>query len=74
MAVDLGESVTYALATYQIMAAGGDGYPDVSERATTREIMDVVLADSVAAAGTVSPELQGRIVCSGEGCPVATGL
>lgn len=70
--VDLSESVTYTLATNDFMAAGGDGYPDVSERSTTRDVMDEVLADSIAAAGTVSPTIQGRIVCTGEGCPVAT--
>ncbi|MEJ7762692.1 MAG: 5'-nucleotidase C-terminal domain-containing protein, partial [Thermomicrobiales bacterium] len=42
-AVDLSESATYTLATNDFMAAGGDGYPDVSARATTREVMaDVV--------------------------------
>jgi hypothetical protein len=31
--------------------------------------MDEVLADSIAAAGTISPSIQGRINCTGEGCP-----
>ena len=38
------------------MAAGGDGYPDLSARATTRDVMDQVVADSIAAAGHDLPD------------------
>ncbi len=67
--IDLSESATYMLATNDFTAAGGDGYPDVSARATTRDVLEEVVADSIAAAGTVSPSIQGRINCTGEGCP-----
>jgi hypothetical protein len=32
--------------------------------------MDQVVADQVADQGTVSLSIQGRITCTGEGCPV----
>ena len=54
------------------MAAGGDGYPDLSGRATTRDVMDQVVADAISEAGSISPAIQGRIVCTGEGCPEQT--
>ena len=68
-ALDLSESATYTLATNDFTAAGGDGYPDVSARATTRDVLEEVVADSIAAAGSISPSIQGRINCTGEGCP-----
>lgn len=68
-ALDLTEASTYLLATNDFTAAGGDGYPDISARATTRELMDVVTGDYVADQGTISPAIQGRITCEGEGCP-----
>jgi 2',3'-cyclic-nucleotide 2'-phosphodiesterase (5'-nucleotidase family)/predicted AlkP superfamily phosphohydrolase/phosphomutase len=71
-AVDLGGGASYTLAINDFMAAGGDGYPVVAPKATTRELMDVVLADYVAATTPISPEIQGRIVCAGSGCPTPT--
>jgi 2',3'-cyclic-nucleotide 2'-phosphodiesterase (5'-nucleotidase family) len=71
-AFDLTENAMYLLATNDFVAAGGDGYPRITERATTRDVMDQVVADYIASAGTISPEIQGRITCTGEGCPVAT--
>jgi 2',3'-cyclic-nucleotide 2'-phosphodiesterase (5'-nucleotidase family) len=71
-AIDLTDSATYVLATNDFMAAGGDGYPNLTERSTTRDLMDQVVADAIAQAGTISPSIQGRIVCTGEGCPVQT--
>jgi 2',3'-cyclic-nucleotide 2'-phosphodiesterase (5'-nucleotidase family)/predicted AlkP superfamily phosphohydrolase/phosphomutase len=67
--LDLTDAATYLLATNDFVAAGGDGYPDLSGRATTREVMDEVVAAYITDAGTISPEIQGRIVCTGEGCP-----
>jgi len=69
--LDLTEGSTYLLATNDFMAAGGDGYPPVSDRATTRDVMDQVVADYVSDQGTVSPTIQGRINCTGAGCPTA---
>ena len=68
-ALDLTESSTYLLATNDFVAAGGDGYPDLSGRATTREVMDEVVAQYIADAGSIAPTIQGRINCGGEGCP-----
>jgi 2',3'-cyclic-nucleotide 2'-phosphodiesterase (5'-nucleotidase family) len=77
-AVSFDAGTTYTLAINDFMAAGGDGYPNVSSRATTRELMDQVLADYVSANTPISPSIQGRIVCtddnpgSGNNCPAIT--
>ena len=74
-AVDLTAGSTYTLAENDFMATGGDGYPNFFARATTRDIMDQVLADYVTANSPVSPAIQGRIVCTTGGspaCPVVT--
>lgn len=74
-AVDLTAASTYTLAENDFMVTGGDGYPNFAARATTREIMDQVVADHLAAATPISPDIQGRIVCTTSGataCPVVT--
>ncbi len=76
--VGLTASDSYAIAENDFMAIGGDGYPNVNNRSTTRELMDQVVADYVSAAGTITPSIQGRIVCSDSNgviapnCPVIT--
>lgn len=73
--VDLSAAVSYTVATNDFVAAGGDGYPNILARSTTRELMDQVLADYVSAVGTITPSIQGRIVCTSTGataCPVIT--
>ncbi len=62
--VDLTAASTYNLATNDFMATGGDGYPNVYGRSTSREIMDQVLADHVAGNSPLNPSIQGRIVCT----------
>lgn len=62
--VDLSAGVSYTLATNDFIAAGGDGYPNVAARSTTRELMDQVLADYVTATSPIQPKIEGRIVCS----------
>lgn len=72
--VDLTAASTYTVATNDFMANGGDGYPVVYGRSTTREIMDQVLANYITNSGAISPSIQGRIVCTSSGtaaCPVA---
>jgi 2',3'-cyclic-nucleotide 2'-phosphodiesterase (5'-nucleotidase family) len=70
-AVDLTTGSTYSLAINDFMAAGGDGYPNVLSKSTTRNIMDADVADYVAAQSPLSPSLQGRITCTGGAtCPV----
>jgi 2',3'-cyclic-nucleotide 2'-phosphodiesterase (5'-nucleotidase family) len=72
-AVDLTAATNYTLAENDFMASGGDGYPNFASRATTRDIMEQVLADFITANTPVSPAIQGRIVCTTSGataCPV----
>jgi 2',3'-cyclic-nucleotide 2'-phosphodiesterase (5'-nucleotidase family) len=71
--VDLTAAATYSLASNDFISNGGDGYPNFSSRVTTREIMDQVLADHIAANSPVSPAIVGRITCTTSGataCPV----
>ncbi|MGH3092937.1 MAG: 5'-nucleotidase C-terminal domain-containing protein [Gaiellaceae bacterium] len=76
--VDLTAGSTYAIAENDFMVAGGDGYPNFSSRASTRDIMDQVTADYVTANSPLSPAIQGRVICAdGNGplapnCPVIT--
>ena len=70
--VDLTAASTYSLASNDFTLSGGDSYPNFQGRFTTREIMDQVVADYIAAQGTISPAIQGRIVCTGAGCPAVT--
>ncbi len=74
-AVDLTAASIYSLAENDFMAAGGDGYPNVASRATSREIMDQAVADWITANSPLNPAIQGRIVCTTSGapaCPVVT--
>src|SRR6266542_574677 len=74
-AVNLGASASYTIAENDFMATGGDGYPILSGRATTRDVMDQVVADYVTAQSPISPTIQGRINCTTTGptaCPVVT--
>ncbi len=52
------------------MASGGDGYPNFSSRAVSRDFMDKVVADYIAANTPITPTIQGRIDCTGASCPV----
>jgi 2',3'-cyclic-nucleotide 2'-phosphodiesterase (5'-nucleotidase family)/predicted AlkP superfamily phosphohydrolase/phosphomutase len=71
-AVDLTAGSTYTIAENDFMVAGGDGYPDFFARATTRNIMDQVVADYITANSPISPAIEGRVVCTGASCPVVT--
>ncbi|MBI5839627.1 MAG: alkaline phosphatase family protein [Chloroflexi bacterium] len=74
-AVDLTAGSTYTIAENDFMVSGGDGYPNFLSRATTRDIMDQVLADYITSHTPISPSIQGRIVCTTGGspaCPVVT--
>ena len=74
--VDLTAASSYKIAENDFMAKGGDGYPDFSARMTTQDVMDQVLADYVAANSPLSPFVNaapnGRINCTGVGCPALT--
>jgi 2',3'-cyclic-nucleotide 2'-phosphodiesterase (5'-nucleotidase family) len=76
-AIDLSDAATYTLTTNDFTAAGGDGYPNLTSRTNSRDILAQVVANSIAGQSPLSlpgepldPSIQGRIVCEGEGCPV----
>jgi 2',3'-cyclic-nucleotide 2'-phosphodiesterase (5'-nucleotidase family) len=71
-AVDLTAGSSYAIAENDFMANGGDFYPNFASRATTRDIMDQVLADHITANTPISPAIQGRIKCVGATCPAGS--
>jgi 5'-nucleotidase len=62
--VDLGAGATYAIATNDFTASGGDGYPIVIGRAVTRNVMEADVRSYVASTSPVTPTLQGRIACA----------
>jgi 2',3'-cyclic-nucleotide 2'-phosphodiesterase (5'-nucleotidase family) len=70
--VNLTAGSSYTLAMNDFMASGGDSYPTLSSRATTRDTMDQVVAQYIWANPQLSPAIQGRIVCTTSGfvaCP-----
>lgn len=76
-AVDLSANATYTLTTNDFTASGGDGYPVLISRASSRDVLAPVVAGYVAGLSPLAlpgealvPEIQGRIVCEGDGCPV----
>ena len=74
-AVDLTAGSTYSLAENDFMANGGDGYPDFSSRAVSREFMDQVVSDYIADNTPIAPTIEGRIECTTSGatvCPVVS--
>ena len=68
----------YTVASNDFTLSGGDGYPNVISKSTTRNIMDQDLAAYITANSPISPTIQGRIVCtdptpgSGNNCPLIT--
>lgn len=75
-AVEFTEQATYTLTTNDFTASGGDGYPALMARASTRDVLASVLATYIASdsalgvpGAALDPRLQGRIVCEGEACP-----
>ncbi|MBW3633456.1 MAG: 5'-nucleotidase C-terminal domain-containing protein, partial [Chloroflexi bacterium] len=78
--VDLSETATYTIATNDFTASGGDNYPDILARTDSRDILASVVSAYIAGESPLSlpgepfdPEIEGRIVCEGEGCPAPTG-
>jgi 2',3'-cyclic-nucleotide 2'-phosphodiesterase (5'-nucleotidase family) len=63
-AVDLTAGTSYEVAMNDFMVAGGDGYPNFFSRAVTRNVMVNDLADWITANSPLSPDIQGRIVCT----------
>ncbi len=73
-AVDLTAGTSYTLAENDFMSSGGDDYPDDIASAATREPLDQVTADYIAANTPISPAIGGRITCidtdGPDDCPV----
>ncbi len=67
-AISFAVASTYTLAINDFMAAGGDGYPVVTPRITTQDIMDEVLADYISASTPINPVI-GRITCTDSNGP-----
>lgn len=70
---------SYSLATNDFTAAGGDGYPNyVSRFRSAGVLLDDEVVRYLAARDTISPTIQGRIVCTDSNgvtapnCPVVT--
>ncbi len=74
--VDLSATASYDVAINDFMASGGDGYPNVASRATSRDIMDQTVADWIGANSPIAPSIQGRVVCidsvAPNNCPIPT--
>jgi hypothetical protein len=70
--VDLTAAATYTILENDFMASGGDGYPNFASRMSTLDLMDQVTADYISANTPISPTIQGRITCTGTGCPTVT--
>ena len=66
--VDLTSASSYKIAENDFMAAGGDGYPVFTPRATTQDIMEQVSADYITANSPVNPVVKafpnGRVNCA----------
>jgi 2',3'-cyclic-nucleotide 2'-phosphodiesterase (5'-nucleotidase family) len=71
-AIDLTAASSYTLTSNDFTLSGGDQYPNFTGRFVTREIMDEVVSDYVAARGSVDPAVEGRITCVGSTCPTPT--
>jgi 2',3'-cyclic-nucleotide 2'-phosphodiesterase (5'-nucleotidase family) len=71
-------AVNYTVASNDFTLSGGDGYPNVISKSTTRAIMDQDLTAYVTANSPITPTIQGRIVCTDSNtaaapsCPVIT--
>jgi 5'-nucleotidase len=71
-AVDLTAATTYTVAMNDFMAFGGDGYPSFAARQVSDgTTLEQALADFIVANSPVSPDIEGRIVCTGGSCPAA---
>jgi 2',3'-cyclic-nucleotide 2'-phosphodiesterase (5'-nucleotidase family) len=77
-AVDLTATSSYTVTSNDFTLSGGDGYPNVISKSTTRNIMSQDLEAYVAAGSPLNPTIQGRIVCTdpnpgaGANCPAIT--
>jgi len=68
--VDLSEAASYLVLENDFTAAGGDGYPNVSSRATTLDLMDNTVIHYLEHSTLISPSIQGRLRCTSSGAAV----
>src|SRR5215207_4601595 len=78
--IDLSEVAMYTITTNDFTASGGDNYPSILNRASTRDILASVVSAYVAGESPLSlpgeslaPKIEVRIVCEGESCPAPAG-
>ena len=69
-AVDLTAAASYVVLQNDFMAAGGDGYPNVTARTTSLDLMDNTVIHYLAHESPVSPAIQGRLRCTSSGSAV----
>ncbi|MGH2401264.1 MAG: bifunctional metallophosphatase/5'-nucleotidase [Candidatus Limnocylindria bacterium] len=70
--VDLTSASSYFIATNDFVASGGDGYPNFKDRMVTLEILDNAVSSWITDNSPLNPTIQGRINCTGTGCPAIT--
>jgi len=71
-AVDLTAATTYTVAMNDFMAFGGDGYPSFALRQVSDgSTLEQVHVDFIVSNSPVSPDIEGRITCTGGSCPAA---
>jgi 2',3'-cyclic-nucleotide 2'-phosphodiesterase (5'-nucleotidase family) len=64
---------SYTVTINDFMAEGGDGYPPVISKSTTRGLLEADVDAYIASHSPLSPSIQGRITCAGATCPVIIG-
>jgi 2',3'-cyclic-nucleotide 2'-phosphodiesterase (5'-nucleotidase family) len=73
-AIDFSEGAKYTVISTDFAMAGGDGYPNYSDRMVTLGILDEIVAayiTEVTADGALLPaSIEGRTTCQGEACLV----
>ena len=67
--IDLTAETTHSVTANDFIAVGGDVYPNFASRMVTRDTLTNVLSEHVRLKNPITPLIQGRIVCTGIGCP-----
>jgi 2',3'-cyclic-nucleotide 2'-phosphodiesterase (5'-nucleotidase family) len=65
-------TTTYTVTINDFMAEGGDGYPSVISKSTTRGLLVSDVEAYIASHSPLNPSIQGRVTCTGATCPVTT--
>ena len=70
VSIDLTAAAMHTVTAPDFIAVGGDGYPNFASRMVTQDTLFNVLSDYVRLKSPISPSIQGRIVCTGNNCPI----